>query len=579
MCGIVGFAKKDCVKDIYYGLKQLEYRGYDSVGTAFFLNGVLTTVKKKGRVEEISSLLDIRGDFGIGHTRWATHGIPSDENAHPQTSEHFALVHNGIVENYLEIKEFLQEKGVSFCSDTDTEAIVRLLEFYYKGDVFEVLSSTLSKLKGSYALAILCKEEPDRIYLARKENPLIIGKGADYNCFASDTPAIVRHTDEIYKMRDGEIAIITKEAINVFKNNKEINVKFTKTRLTPAQIDVNGFSSYMQKEIREVPQAIASTASYLYQSGLNKRSLQALRNAERIYLVGCGSAYHACLYAAHLLEERGTTVFCDTSGEFRYKSNEVKGVVVAVTQSGETSDTIGAVKRARSCGAYVIAVTNVPASSITQYSNDTLVTVAGAEIAVAATKTYNAQLIALRYICEEISMCKNALQRLEINKVFSAALQAVNGNDEIIDKISDKQYDNLFFIGRSVDYSTALEGALKVKEIAYIPSDACPAAEIKHGPLALVGKNTLVVCIMTVKRLISKTLNAVNEVKTRGADVLLITSTDVGYQNQIILPNIAEDVLPILSVIPLQKLALALTVKRGLNPDKPRNLAKSVTVE
>ncbi|MBQ7653234.1 MAG: glutamine--fructose-6-phosphate transaminase (isomerizing) [Clostridia bacterium] len=576
MCGIVGFAKKDCVKEIYNGLKRLEYRGYDSVGVAYF-NGELKTIKKKGRIENLP--LPEVCDFGIGHTRWATHGEPSDVNAHPHTSMHFALVHNGIVENYSEIKKFLINEGFDFSSTTDTEVIVKYMEYLYKGDVLECFKG-LSALKGSYALAVLNSDYPDRIFLAKKENPLIIGKCEGYYCFASDSPAIIEYTDKIYKMKDGEVAVVKNDEVELYQDGKRKKITFTKTKLQVSQIDVGGYSSYMQKEIAEEPLAIKATVEKLYAKGLSKESLSAIKSSNSVDLVGCGSAYNACLYAKYLLEEKvGFSVCCETSGEYRYKKKAPASLVIAVTQSGETSDTIGAVKRAKEKGSYVIAVTNVPDSDVTQHADDSLITSAGAEIAVAATKSYATQLVALRYLAEEIARAHGKkLPAMNARKLYLSAKTLVDNYAEV-EKYAQYDYGNLFFIGRSVDYSSALEGALKAKEIAYVPSDACPAAEIKHGPLAIVDENTLVVCISTVKRLSQKCRNAISEVQTRGAKVLVISPYDLSTDERIYLDGISEDLYPILSAIPLQQLALALTLKKGLDPDKPRHLAKSVTVE
>ena len=576
MCGIVGFAKKNCVKEVYNGLKRLEYRGYDSVGMAFFDEGKLKTVKRKGRIENLP--LPSSGDYGIGHTRWATHGEPSDVNAHPHSSKNFSLVHNGIVENYSVIKKFLIEKGYSFSSRTDTEVIAQFLEYHYRGDVLECLGK-LDLLEGSYALAILNADYPDRIFLAKKENPLIIGECDGYFCFASDVPAIIEHTDRVYKMKDGEIAVVKKDEVELYRDGKRKKIVFSSTKLKVSQIDLSGYSSYMRKEIGEIPQALKATVENLYAKGLSEKSLSLLKGAESVDLVGCGSAYNACLYAKYLLEEKlNFPVSCETSGEYRYRKKAPAKLVVAVTQSGETSDTIGAVKRAKKAGSYVIAITNVPDSDVTQNADDSLITIAGAEIAVAATKSYSTQLAALRYVVEELAAAKGTpLPKIDPDFLFTAAKELVDRYDDI-EHIANKEYENLFFIGRSVDYSTALEGALKTKEIAYIPSDACPAAEIKHGPLAMVDEKTLVICISTVKRLSAKCQNAVNEVKTRGAKVLIVSPFESTQDERIVIPD-ADDLSPVLSAIPLQQLALALTIKKGLDPDKPRHLAKSVTVE
>ncbi len=576
MCGIVGFVKNNCLIDVYNSLLCLEYRGYDSAGVAFINNG-LKVIKKKGSVENLLPYLkDYRTDIGIGHTRWATHGEPSDKNSHPHVDGIFAVVHNGIIENHEELRIGIKSE---FASETDSEVIAKLLTQSYNGNVLEAIIKVQNLLSGSYAIAILCSEEPDKLYLMKKENPLIIGKGENFFAFASDTPALVGHCKELYKMQDGEIAVITNNSLKVYKNGKQKNPSFYCTTLTKSSIEKGNYSCYMEKEIYDIPKTMEDTATGNPFIDLNS---SILNRTEDIYLIGCGTAYNACLYAKNLFEEKGMRCQAFVAGEFRYSRASIskRTLVIAVSQSGETADTLGAIRKAKRKGAYVIAISNVPYSQITLLANFTAITKAGAEIAVGATKSYNAQLLTLKLLSDKLAEIKKLnsinIQGKYIKKKCKETLKC---DKQISEFVNSNSFDEVFFIGRGADYATALEGALKAKEIACIHCDCCTASEIKHGPLALLDKKTLVICIACDRKLIKKYENCLNEIKSRGAKLLIISPYDLPYDNLIKIPTVMGKLYGLISIIPLQLFALRLAQKKGLNADKPRNLAKSVTVE
>lgn len=576
MCGIVGFVKNDCLMDIYNSLLCLEYRGYDSAGVAFIDNG-LRVVKKKGNVANLLPYLEgFKTNIGIGHTRWATHGQPSDSNSHPHVDGIFAIVHNGIIENYEELKRGIKSK---FSSETDSEVIAKLLSINYSGNTLEAIMHVQSLLSGSFAIAILNSLEPDKLYLVKKDNPLIIGKGNDYFAFASDSPALVGHCKELYKMQDGEIAVISNTTLDIYKNGKPKMPSFYHTTLTKSSIDKGDFSCYMEKEIYEIPKTMEDTANNNPFADLTPSSIKEI---EELYLIGCGTAYNACLYAKHFFEEKGIRCQAFVAGEIRYSKIAItkRTLVVAVSQSGETADTLGAIKKAKRRGAFIIAITNVPYSQITHLANYTAITRAGAEIAVGATKSYNTQLLALKLLSDklgEINNFKNVM--IEGKYIAKKCKDALEWDKYITEFVANNNFTEVFFIGRGADYATALEGALKAKEIACLHCDCCTASEIKHGPLALLDQNTLVICIACDRKLIKKYENCLNEIQSRGAKILIISPYTLPYDNLIKLPIVKGNLYGFISIIPLQLFALRLAQKKGLNADKPRNLAKSVTVE
>ena len=591
MCGIVGFvSEKNCLEEIKGGLEKLEYRGYDSAGVAFFSKGKISTLKKKGRVSSLFPLLQGKtSNCGIGHTRWATHGAPSDINAHPHRCGKFVIVHNGIIENYGELKKELEKKDKYPLSETDSEIIAMLLDNCYKGDVVEAVREVVKKLKGAFAVAGLCEDFVGKIFLFKRENPLIVGRGEGFFCFASDSPALISHTALLCKMKDGDICEIDKtQAIFYEEKGKIVERVFMPSSLKSDSANKGDFQSFMLKEIYDIPKAIKNTLCKFEKIGLSSLAQKKLRNANHFLFLGCGSAYHACVYGKYLTEK--ITPLCasaETAGEYRYRrSNLPKNtVVVAVSQSGETADTVTAVKKAKSEGAFVIAITNVPSSTITTFAHESLVTLAEVEIAVAATKSYNTQLVALYWLVSEVAlMHKKATYGAGYlgEKLRSAIIKTLDVAEET-HRIA-KRYlgiSKVFFLGKNFDYATALEGALKMKEISYIQVEGIPSGEIKHGPLALIDENCLVVHIITDYALLDKCLNVVEEVSARGGETLIITSLNLPDKGVKVvkIPKLDAELMPIVSVIPTQFLAYFMAIEMGLDADKPRNLAKSVTVE
>ncbi len=590
MCGIVGASgKANAVEFLMEGLERLEYRGYDSVGIAVCGQEKIETYKQKGRVAVLSERVSgVQSTCGIGHTRWATHGKPSDENSHPHVSGRFAVVHNGIIENYLDLKARLINGGFAFTSETDTEVVAHLLAKNYDGNLASTLVKTTQMLTGSYALAVMCSDYPGVIAVCKKDNPLIVGRGKEGNFLASDAPALAGRADEIYVMQDGDMALIFPDRVEFFdKDLKNLDKRFTQADLKASELELGKYESFMMKEINEIPFAISETFKELKENGINKVSLKKLKKASKITIIACGTAYHAGLIAKTVIEKIARIpVSVEVASEYRYRDPIIlkNEVVIAVSQSGETADTIAAVRLAKSRGAHVLTITNVNGSSITTHSDSVIHTKAGPEIAVAATKSYNTQLVAFYYIA--YATC-DKLEELfaKSDKIISSARETVARENEltqIAGELSSSQ--DAFFLGRGADYCTALEGSLKLKEISYVHSEGCPAGELKHGTLALIEKDTLVVTVITSRDIADKTMNAIHEVKARGAKVLLVTpfadfTNAHGVDKAIKLPEIEEIFAPIISIIPLQVFAYYVSRARGNDPDKPRNLAKSVTVE
>lgn len=574
MCGIIGFAKQNCINDIYNGLKLLDYRGYDSVGVAY--NNIDSTiiVKQKGKVEEIyPKIKNIQSNIGIGHTRWATHGKPSEVNAHPHKCGLFTIVHNGIIENADILRTELVKKGYLFLSETDSEVIAVLLQDCFEPDnVLFGVRKAVRKLVGTFALAVLCEYSIDTVYLVKKENPLIIGKGKNYFCFASDTPALVNYTQSLYRMNDNEFAIIKENSVSLFDENlNEIPIEFKNSDITSDNVDKGSFQTYMLKEIFEIPKSVKQTSEYLKNLSLN------LVRYKSIYIVGCGTAFHAGLYAKGLIEKLlKTNAFCISSDEFIVSDLKVdkNDLFISISQSGETADTICAIKKAKINFATILAVTNVESSTIATMGDYTIITRAGVEIAVGATKSYATQLVALKYIVYTLAKKPFSVD----SDLFESINKMIGYGEYIKNFVFEHDFENLFFMGLGSDYPTALEGSLKAKEISYVFSDACHSGEIKHGPLAMVTNKTLVVIIITKEKYLKTSINAINEVKSRGATVLAVSCFEKVAENEILIPKCVEDDRSILSVVPLQLLSYYIAIKRNLDPDKPRNLAKSVTV-
>ena len=608
MCGIVGYVGGDQAAPILLkGLEKLEYRGYDSAGVAVYDGTSIQVVKAKGRLKVLNGKIhggaDLTGTVGIGHTRWATHGKPSDVNAHPQTSESgkFAIVHNGVIENYLALKGFLTEQGRHFVSETDTEVVAQLLDYYYDGDLLGTIIKTLRKIRGSYALGILCSDCPDRIIGVRKESPLIVGLGKGENFIASDIPAILNRTRDIYRLEENEIAVIKTDGVTVYDMNRQIVEKETcHVDWDISAAEKGGYDHFMAKEIMEQPKAVHDTISPRIKDGrivldnvrLTKAQIDAI---SRIFIVACGSAYHVGVVAKYVFERyTHIPVEVDVASEFRYRDPIIDGsvLVLVISQSGETADTLAALREAKRLGARTISIVNVVGSSIANESDDVLYTWAGPEIAVATTKAYSTQLAVVYllaiYIAEKTGVMSEADYQYYISELESLPDKIAETLDsrEHVREIAKQFYrlDDIFFIGRNIDYAMSLEGSLKLKEISYIHSEAYAAGELKHGTISLIEDGSLVVALATQKRLFEKMMSNVKEVKARGATVLGVTTydnpqiekeTDCAFY----VPEICDMMLPSLAVIPLQIFAYHVAYLKGCDIDKPRNLAKSVTVE
>lgn len=608
MCGIVGYVgTKQAVPILLDGLSKLEYRGYDSAGVAVMNDGKITVRKSKGRLSVLGEKLNegepVSGVMGIGHTRWATHGEPSDTNSHPHLSKsgRFAVVHNGIIENYLKLRKFLTEKGFEFISETDTEVIAHLVEYYYTGDIIETVAKVVGKVDGSYALGILCADNPDKFVAVRKESPLIVGLGNGENFIASDIPAILAHTRDVYFLENNEIVMLEADGVNVYNTDGDSVEK------QPFHVDWDisaaekgGYEHFMFKEIMEQPRALRDTISPRIQNGrivLDDIAMDAdyIRNINKIYIVACGSAYHVGVVGKYVIEEMTRIpVEVSIASEFRYMNPIVneKTLTVVISQSGETADTIAAMREAKRLGSRTFAIVNAVGSAIAREADDVLYTWAGPEISVATTKAYSTQLTAMYllslYVAQEleiieagrISACIKALEELPDN-----IEKIVSGKGEI-QYIASQHYNSksVFFLGRTLDYAVALEGSLKLKEISYIHSEAYAAGELKHGTIALIEPGTVVVALCTVKSLFDKMLSNIKEVKARGAVVIAVA--EEGHpeiENEadyvIYVPKCDSLVMPSEVVVPLQLFAYYIASLKGLDIDKPRNLAKSVTVE
>ena len=612
MCGIVGYiGTKNATPILLQGLKRLEYRGYDSAGIAVIENGKIEVKKDKGRVsnlEAVPGINDLKGTIGIAHTRWATHGKPAKENSHPHTDMDgtFAVVHNGIIENYNELKNMLIEKGYKFVSQTDTEIIPNLINYYYKEDhkndelkVLRAVRNACMDLKGSFALEIISSNAPENMIVVRKDSPLVIGKGHGENYIASDIPAILSYTKDFYFINDYEFAVLTKDNVKFYDTDlNEIKKTTDSIEWDSKGAEKDGYEHFMLKEINEQPKAIRETigtrlnGSKVCFDELNF-SKEYLESLNKIYIVACGTAMHAGLVAKNIIEKLcKIPVEVDIASEFRYRDPLIdnKTLTIYISQSGETADTIAALKLAREKGAKTLAISNVIGSSITREADYSIYTHAGPEIAVASTKAYTSQvtmltLIALYFaeILERGNMEKVEALKKDLLKLPEKAEKVLKNTSEIkkFAKRVHKEKD-MFFLGRGVDYAVSLEGSLKVKEISYIHSEGYASGELKHGPIALIDTGVTVIATMTDKNLLEKSISNVQEVISRGAKVLAITNQDVenkGFDTIIKIPEVTTEISPVLSIIPLQLLAYYISTEKGLDVDKPRNLAKSVTVE
>lgn len=614
MCGIVGYIGKQKAKEILInGLLSLEYRGYDSAGIATIESNKIEVMKEKGRVANLENLPGIdalSGTIGIAHTRWATHGKPSKENAHPHmdNSNTFAVVHNGIIENYSDLRKFLTDNGYNFSSQTDTEVVPNLIHYYFSSDkssndiskFLRAVKNAVSDLKGSYALEIISSLYPDNIIVVRKDSPLVIGKGCGENFIASDIPAVLRYTKNFYLLNDNEFAIVYKDKINFYDTNLTIHNKEVKNiEWDASAAEKDGYEDYMLKEIFEQPTAIRETIGSRFKLGepcsfddidISKEYLQSVN---KIFIVACGTAMHAGLVGKSIIEKLcRIPTEVDIASEFRYRDPIIdeKTLCIFVSQSGETADTLAALRLSKSKGAKTLAISNVIGSTITREADYTIYTHAGPEIAVASTKAYTSQvcLIAIlgMYFAELLgSYPQEKIEELKSDILdLPSKIEAVLDNCNEIKNFADKVYTqkDMFFLGRGTDYNVALEGSLKLKEISYIHSEAYAAGELKHGPIALIENGVTVIGIITNKELVEKSISNMQEVITRGAKTLIISNQILPNSNfsyVINIPETNELISPILSVIPLQLLSYYISKDKGLDVDKPRNLAKSVTVE
>ena len=614
MCGIVGFIGEEQAAPILLdGLAHLEYRGYDSAGVAVISSEQKLQVRKAvGRLkvlsDEIHGGADIEGCIGLGHTRWATHGAPNIANSHPHVSENgkFAVIHNGIIENYVEIKEFLIGQGITFKSETDTEVVAQLLEFYYNEchDFLEAVGRVLRRIEGAYALGMLCADCPDRIIAARKDAPLLLGYGKGCNFLASDVTAIIKHTRDVAYMEDGEVAVLTREGIEVYDAlEQKVEKKHFTIDWEVSAAEKGGYQHFMLKEIMEQPEALRRAISPRIKDGRVifddlKLPVEEMREFTRIFIVACGSSYHVGMIGKYNLEHllrRNVEVVL--ASEFRYSDPIVddKSLVIVISQSGETLDTMAALREAKKRGGYILSIVNVVGSSIARESDDVLYTWAGPEIAVATTKAYSTQLAVLDMIGLAFGEALGTVKKEEYNEAV-AELQKLpekmeqflaSESCEAIPKYASQYFNHnsVFFIGRNLDYALGLEGSLKLKEISYIHSEAYASGELKHGTISLIEDGTLVIALGTYAPLFDKAMSNVVEVKARGADVLALATEshreemEKTVENVITVPDTVNMLLPSLGVVPLQLFSYYVALQRGCDIDKPRNLAKSVTVE
>ena len=608
MCGIVGYVgEREAIEVLVNGLSKLEYRGYDSAGVAVIEDKQIKVKKCKGRLKNLEAKLKekpLMGNIGIGHTRWATHGEPSDINSHPHSNGTITIsvVHNGIIENYAQLKQWLKDKGYKFSSETDTEVIPNLLDYYYAGDLLDAVIKVTSKLEGSYAIGVMCNNEPDKVVAVRKDSPLIVGVGKDEYFIASDIPAILNYTRDVYYLDDKEFVVLDKKGVNIYSEDREvINKDISHITWSVDAAEKDGYEDFMLKEIHEQPKAIRDTmkSRIVLNNPINlddiKLTKEDLDKIDRIYIVACGTAYNAGIIGKNVIEKLARiSVETDIASEFRYKDSIITKdtLVIVLSQSGETADTLAVLRDSKAKGARTIAVTNVVGSSIAREAHNVLYTWAGAEIAVASTKAYVTQLIILYSIALHLADLRETISNEEIEKIKTEMLllpdkvQRILDNKEEIQKFASKHYNekDMYFLGRGMDYGVAMEAALKLKEISYIHSEAYAGGELKHGTIALIEIGIVVVALFTQEKLVDKMVSNIQEVLTRGAEVLGVMCEKDSYnkeliESKIIIPDTLDILTPVLSVVPLQLFAYYVSKARGLDVDKPRNLAKSVTVE
>lgn len=606
MCGIVGYiGDRDCTNVLVDSLEKLEYRGYDSAGIAVLENGTIKVCKCKGRLANLRDKMEHegkpKGNVGIGHTRWATHGEPSDINSHPHGNKRITIVHNGIIENYREIKEFLITEGYSFVSETDTETVAKLIDYYYSGDPLDAIIKVLSEIRGSYALGIMFRDFPDRIYAVRKDCPLIVGKGDGENFIASDIPAIMKYTRDYYLLEKNEIAEIKKDHVDFFDLHKERIHKEVNT----ADWDVDaaekgGYEHFMLKEIHEQPVAVRTTITPRIIDGIPDFTTEGfdmdkLKNYEKIFIVGCGTAMHAGMVGKYVIEKLARKpVIVDIASEFRYRDPLIgeNNLMIVISQSGETADTKAAMELAKERGADTMAIVNVKGSSIAREADMVVYTHAGPEISVCSTKAYMVQISVMYLLAFMLAYANGKITKEECERLTAElsdmpkVIEDTLGQEKQCQFVASKlvNADNLLYIGRGLDYALSKEGSLKLKEISYIHSESYAAGELKHGTISLITKGMPVIAVATQSNLLEKTISNIKEVKARGAMVILVCGADVvveeGVCDHLIrLPEAEELLMPMVAAVPLQLIAYYTAVLKGNDVDKPRNLAKSVTVE
>jgi glucosamine--fructose-6-phosphate aminotransferase (isomerizing) len=616
MCGIVGYiGAEEAVPVLLNGLKKLEYRGYDSAGIAVLGKPGLAVRKSKGALKQLEEKVtaelkigdgaSLSGTMGIGHTRWATHGEPSDINSHPHTdvSGKIAVVHNGIIENHGKLKAWLEAHGVVFRSETDTEVIAHLIDFHYNGDLLLAVVEALKRLEGSYALGIICENNPDRIVAVRKESPLVVGSGRGENLIASDVPALLEYTREVYYLEDREIAVLYQDRVE-FYNEEGQGCKKESSHVDwdVSAAEKGGYEHFMLKEIHEQPKALIDTLrprikTYAVKS-INLEEIGfdgSWAEANRVVITACGTAWHAGMIGKYAFEHFARIpVDVDIASEYRYRNPvfNPRDIFIIISQSGETADTLAAMRMARKSGARIIAITNVVGSTLAREADLVMYTWAGPEIAVASTKAFTTQLLCIYLIALQFGSLRGTIggdalvDYIDALENLSAYAAWILDGKENIQRFASRQFNKskVFFLGRLFDYAVSLESALKLKEVSYTHSEAFAAGELKHGPIALVDESTLVVAVCTQSALFDKMDSNIKEVKARGASTVAITYEDVDYFDKTVdevfrIPRTFDSFTPILSVIPCQLYAYYCAVQRGLDPDKPRNLAKSVTVE
>ncbi|HAL63535.1 MAG TPA: glutamine--fructose-6-phosphate transaminase (isomerizing), partial [Clostridiales bacterium] len=598
MCGIVGYiGAKDCVELLLSGLESLEYRGYDSAGIAVYNGEDIEIKKEKGRLSKLREILEnspVCGNSGIGHTRWATHGVPSVKNSHPHTNGDgtIAVVHNGIIENHEALKRFLIDKGYTFISETDTEVIPNLIDYYYEGDLLTAVRKAAKKLDGSYAIGVLCKNEPDKIIAVRKDSPLIVGLTDDGNFIASDIPAILAETRDVYLLNDGEFVTLKKDSVSICDiDENPINKEVYRVQFSAQASQKEGYDHFMLKEIHEQPQAIRNTLRGRLDKNLNLflDNIEFSEDIKKLYIVACGTAYHAGLVGKKAIESLAK-IPCEVclASEFRYGEPlmDKNTAVFVVSQSGETADTLAVLRMAKKLGNKVYAITNVVGSSVAREADYVFYTYAGPEIAVASTKAYTTQLVAFYlfaiYFAEKRGIISQNIlddiknQLLKVDDTCEKILETAPKIKEIAKKIAGEH--DIYFLGRGLDYVVAMEASLKLKEISYIHSDAYASGELKHGPIALIDNGTVVISICTNPDISNKLSSNVKEVLARGAKTIGFTSClsdTAAYGDIVELPQIDPLLAPLPAIIPLQLLAYYVCIEKGFDVDKPRNLAKS----